>query len=70
MTKARRAMATVAAAYLSYPRQCFKPALVSTSTIYNGVSAQTGRGRPAFVFRFSDAPVMKALSLYRDETRS
>jgi gentisate 1,2-dioxygenase len=26
--------------------------------------------RPAFLFRFSDAPVMKALSLYRDETRS
>jgi hypothetical protein len=48
----------------------FKPALVSTSTIYNGVSAQTGRDRPAFLFRFSDAPVMKALSLYRDETRS
>ena len=26
--------------------------------------------RPAFSFSFSDAPVMKALSLYRDETRS
>ena len=26
--------------------------------------------RPAFLFSFSDAPVMKALSLYRDETRS
>jgi gentisate 1,2-dioxygenase len=25
--------------------------------------------RPAFLFSFSDAPVMKALSLYRDETR-
>src|SRR5260370_12190681 len=24
---------------------------------------------PAFLFSFSDAPVMKALSLYRDETR-
>ena len=26
--------------------------------------------RPAFLFSFSDAPVMQALSLYRDETRS
>ena len=26
--------------------------------------------RPAFLFSFSDAPVMKALSLYRGETRS
>ena len=26
--------------------------------------------RAAFLFSFSDAPVMKALSLYRDETRS
>jgi gentisate 1,2-dioxygenase len=26
--------------------------------------------RPAFLFSFSDAPVMKALSLYREETRS
>ena len=26
--------------------------------------------RPAFLFSFSDAPVMKALSLYRQETRS
>jgi gentisate 1,2-dioxygenase len=26
--------------------------------------------RPAFLFSFSDAPVMKALSLYRAETRS
>ena len=26
--------------------------------------------RPAFLFSFSDAPVMKALSLYRIETRS
>ncbi|MGA7260592.1 MAG: NADPH dehydrogenase, partial [Stellaceae bacterium] len=26
--------------------------------------------RPAFLFSFSDAPVMRALSLYRDETRS
>ena len=25
--------------------------------------------RPAFLFSFSDAPVMQALSLYRDETR-
>ena len=25
--------------------------------------------RPAFLFSFSDAPVMKALSLYRDQTR-
>ena len=25
---------------------------------------------PAFSFTFSDAPVMKALSLYREETRS
>jgi gentisate 1,2-dioxygenase len=25
--------------------------------------------RPAFLFSFSDAPVMKALSLYREETR-
>jgi gentisate 1,2-dioxygenase len=28
------------------------------------------RDRPAFLFGFSDAPVMKALSLYREETRS
>jgi gentisate 1,2-dioxygenase len=27
-------------------------------------------GCPAFLFGFSDAPVMKALSLYRIETRS
>jgi gentisate 1,2-dioxygenase len=27
-------------------------------------------GRPAFLFSFSDAPVMKALSLYREETRA
>jgi len=27
-------------------------------------------GRPAFLFSFNDAPVMKALSLYREETRS
>ena len=26
--------------------------------------------RPAFLFSFSDAPVMKALSLYREENRS
>jgi gentisate 1,2-dioxygenase len=26
--------------------------------------------RPAFLFSFSDAPVMEALSLYRDEIRS
>ena len=26
--------------------------------------------RPAFLFSFSDAPVMKALSLYREETRA
>ena len=26
--------------------------------------------RPAFLFSFNDAPVMKALSLYREETRS
>jgi carbon-monoxide dehydrogenase large subunit len=26
--------------------------------------------RPAFLFSFSDAPVMKGLSLYRDETRA
>ena len=26
--------------------------------------------RPAFLFSFSDAPVMKALSLYRDEARA
>lgn len=27
-------------------------------------------GRPAFLFSFSDGPVMRALSLYREETRS
>ena len=26
--------------------------------------------RPAFLFSFSDAPVMQALSLYREQTRS
>ena len=26
--------------------------------------------RPAFLFSFSDAPVMKAISLYREETRA
>jgi len=26
--------------------------------------------RPAFLFSFSDAPVMKALNLYREETRA
>ena len=25
--------------------------------------------RPAFLFSFSDAPVMRALSLYREQTR-
>jgi gentisate 1,2-dioxygenase len=29
-----------------------------------------GGDRPAFLFSFCDAPVMKALSLYREETRS
>jgi gentisate 1,2-dioxygenase len=31
---------------------------------------QQWRPRPAFLFSFSDAPVMKALSLYREETRA
>ena len=29
-----------------------------------------GNAGAAFLFSFSDAPVMKALSLYRDEARS
>jgi len=36
-------------------------------TFYQHVNSS---GRPAFLFSFSDAPVMKALSLYRNETRS
>jgi gentisate 1,2-dioxygenase len=28
-----------------------------------------GDNGPAFLFSFSDAPLMKALSLYRDEAR-
>src|SRR6267143_1335690 len=39
---------------------------VPTWTFYEHVN--TG-DRPAFLFSFSDAPVMKALSLYRDQTR-
>jgi gentisate 1,2-dioxygenase len=40
---------------------------VPTWTFYQHVNSS---GRPAFLFSFSDAPVMKALSLYWDETRS
>src|SRR5438105_2411854 len=40
---------------------------VPTWTFYEHVNSGD---RPAFLFSFSDAPVMKALSLYRDETRS
>jgi gentisate 1,2-dioxygenase len=40
---------------------------VPTWTFYKHVN--TG-DRPAFLFSFSDAPVMKALSLYREETRA
>ena len=40
---------------------------VPTWTFYEHVNSGD---RPAFLFRFSDAPVMMALSLYRDETRS
>jgi len=40
---------------------------VPTWTFYQHVNSS---GRPAFLFSFSDAPVMKALSLYRNETRS
>jgi hypothetical protein len=39
---------------------------VWTWTFYEHVNGD----RPAFLFSFSDAPVMKALSLYRDETRA
>ncbi|MGB9649109.1 MAG: NADPH dehydrogenase, partial [Stellaceae bacterium] len=38
-----------------------------TWTFYEHVNSGD---RPAFLFNFSDAPVMRALSLYRDETRS
>jgi gentisate 1,2-dioxygenase len=40
---------------------------VPTWTFYEHVNSGD---RPAFLFSFSDAPVMKALSLYREETRS
>src|SRR5882757_2945693 len=40
---------------------------VPTWTFYEHVNSGD---RPAFLFSFSDAPVMKALSLYRDETRA
>jgi gentisate 1,2-dioxygenase len=40
---------------------------VPTWTFYEHVNSGD---RPAFLFNFSDAPVMKALSLYRDETRA
>ena len=40
---------------------------VPTWTFYEHVN---GGDRPAFLFSFSDAPVMKALSLYREETRA
>src|SRR4029077_11147467 len=39
---------------------------VPTWTFHEHVNSDD---RPAFLFSFSDAPVMKALSLYRDETR-
>jgi len=39
---------------------------VPTWTFYEHVNEG---GRPAFLFSFSDAPVMQALSLYRDQTR-
>ncbi len=39
---------------------------VPTWTFYEHVNEG---GRPAFLFCFSDAPVMQALSLYRDQTR-
>jgi gentisate 1,2-dioxygenase len=39
---------------------------VPTWTFYEHVNSGD---RPAFLFSFSDAPVMKALSLYRDEAR-
>jgi len=38
-----------------------------TWTFYEHVNSGD---RPAFLFSFNDAPVMKALSLYREETRS
>ena len=38
---------------------------VPTWTFYEHVNSGD---RPAFLFSFSDAPVMKALSLYRDQT--
>ena len=40
---------------------------VPTWTFYEHINSGD---RPAFLFSFSDAPVMRALSLYRDETRS
>jgi len=40
---------------------------VPTWTFYEHVNSGD---RPAFLFSFNDAPVMKALSLYREETRS
>jgi gentisate 1,2-dioxygenase len=39
---------------------------VPTWTFYEHVNSGD---RPAFLFSFSDAPVMKALSLYRDQAR-
>ena len=40
---------------------------VPTWTFYEHVN---GGDRPAFLFSFSDAPVMKVLGLYREETKS
>src|SRR5690348_281595 len=42
------------------------------SRFRRGRSASTSNSgdRPAFLFSFSDAPVMKALGLYREETRA
>ena len=40
---------------------------VPTWTFCEHVNSSEG---PAFLFSFSDAPIMKALSLYREETRS
>ena len=40
---------------------------VPTWTFYEHVNSGD---RPAFLFSFSDAPVMKALSLYREEARA
>jgi hypothetical protein len=45
---------------------CWRSA-VPTWNFYEHVNSGD---RPAFLFSFSDAPVMKALSLYRDESRA